>query len=129
MKINSINNNGFTSKCRIQGSVEDLKAISANIYQNNSKTVMFHPSAIVHPKQKYADVIIANEKDVEKVDKFLEGDLPFDKRFGEFGTKERGENIFRHIWGKEEIKTFDSKNVLQAINNNKFDYSTLDIIG
>ena len=121
MKINSINNNGFTSKCRIQGRVEDLKAISANIYQNNSKTVMFHPSAIVHPKQKYTDVIIANEKDIEKVDKFL--------RFGEFGTKERGENIFRHIWGKEEIKTFDSKNILQAINNNKFDYRTLDIIG
>lgn len=127
MQISSINNTTFTNKCLIQGSVADLKTISAKIYQNETNAVMFHPSGVVHPRQKYADVIIANDKDVKRVNKFLAGDKVWSEEYGKFGTEERAGNIIKHLWKGDEVKPLKSKDVLTAMNEGKFNYKTLDI--
>ena len=129
MKISSINNNAFTSKCLIQGSVADLKMISGKIYQNETNAVMFHPSGVVHPRQSYADVIIANDKDVAKVNKFLASDKVWSEGYGKFGTDERAQNITKYLWKNDDLKPLKSKDVLAAMNEGRFDYKNLDIKG
>ena len=127
MKTHSVSNPSFSSKCLIQGGVTELKMISINIHKNNTDTILFHPSAIIYPEQKYADVIIANDKDAKTVNEFLNTNKAWSSQFGKFGTSKRAENIIKYLWSNDTVSTYKASDVLTAIENNKFNYSTLNI--
>ncbi len=127
MKTHSVSSNSFGSKCLIQGCVPELKMIAVNIHKNNTDTILFHPSAIIYPEQKYADVIIANDKDTKTVNEFLNTHKAWSSQFGEFGTSQRAENIIKYLWSNDTVSTYKASDVLTAIENNKFNYNTLNI--
>lgn len=126
MRISSINDNTFKSKCLVQGSVSNLKEIAANVSKNSKDAVVFHPSGVVYSRQPYADIVIANGSDVQIVNNFLKSDKVFSKEYGEFGTPERAKNIYKSLW-KEDAKSEKAETILNAMNNNRFNYQTLDI--
>lgn len=126
MKTHSVSSNSFRSKCLIQGDVTMLKKIAADIHKNNTDAILFHPSAIIYSKQNYADVIVANNKDTQKVKKFLDTNA-WSSQFGEFGTNQRAKNIIEYLWGNDTVSTYRASDVLTAIENNHFNYNTLNI--
>ena len=127
MKTHPVSNNSFRSKCLIQGGVKELKMISVNIHKNNTDTILFHPSAIIYPGQRYADLVIANDKDAITVSEFLNTNKVWSQQFGKFGTSQRSENIIKYLWNDDAVSIYKASDVLTAIENNQFNYNTLNI--
>lgn len=127
MKTDSVSSNPFRSKCLIQGGVKELKMISVSMNKNNKDTILFHPSAIIYPGQRYADLLIANDKDAQTVNEFLNTNNVWSQQFGKFGTSQRAENIMKYLWNNDAVSTYKASDVLTAIENNQFNYNTLNI--